>query len=123
MSTQPPIPGVGQIVALRQRLYLVEQSADPVKRGDSTLVRLACLDDDAQGQTLEVLWEKELDQQIPLWRSVGLDSRARLRSTQQIWRLLEHPALELRYLDRSQAPSISLSRRNSPRRLPTRTTT
>ena len=55
MSTQPPIPSVGQIVALRQRLYLVEQSAGPVKHGDSMLVRLACLDDDAQGQTLEVL--------------------------------------------------------------------
>ena len=64
MSTQPPLPTVGQIVALRQRLYLVEQSAAPVKHGDSSLVRLACLDDDAQGQTLEVLWEKELDQQI-----------------------------------------------------------
>ncbi len=64
MSTQIPIPSVGQIVAVRQRLYLVEQSVGPLKPGDSSLVRLACLDDDAQGQTLEVLWEKELDQQI-----------------------------------------------------------
>lgn len=74
MSTHPPVPNVGQIVALRQRLYLVEQSADPVKEGDSTLVRLACLDDDAQGQTLEVLWEKELDQQVlsdEAWDSIA----------------------------------------------------
>jgi hypothetical protein len=74
MSTQPQIPSVGQIVALRQRLYLVEQSAGPIKHGDSTLVRLACLDDDAQGQTLEVLWEKELDQQIlsgEAWDSIA----------------------------------------------------
>lgn len=64
MRTQVPIPDVGQIVAVRQRLYLVEQTVGPVKPGDSSLVRLACLDDDAQGQTLEVLWEKELDRQI-----------------------------------------------------------
>jgi hypothetical protein len=60
MSTQAPIPNIGQIVAVRQRLYLVEQAVAPVKSGDSTLVQLACVDDDAQGQTLEVLWEKEL---------------------------------------------------------------
>jgi superfamily II DNA/RNA helicase len=74
MSTQALIPSVGQIVALRQRLYLVEQSAAPIKHGDSTLVRLACLDDDAQGQILEVLWEKELDQQIlsgEAWDSIA----------------------------------------------------
>ena len=74
MGTQPPIPSTGQIVALRQRLYLVEQCVGPVKGGDSTLVRLACLDDDAQGQTLEVLWEKELDQQIltgEAWDSIA----------------------------------------------------
>lgn len=29
--------------------------------GDSTLVRLSCLDDDAQGHLLEVLWEQEVD--------------------------------------------------------------
>jgi len=74
MSTQPPLPTIGQIVTLRQRLYLVEQSAAPVKQGDSSLIRLACLDDDAQGQTLEVLWEKELDQQIlsgEAWDSIA----------------------------------------------------
>ena len=35
--------------------------ADPP---DSTLVRLSCVDDDNQGQPLEVLWEKELDPQV-----------------------------------------------------------
>ena len=55
------LPDVGQIVAVRQRLYLVEQSIPPVNPGDSALVRLSCVDDDAQGQTLDVLWEIEPD--------------------------------------------------------------
>lgn len=64
MSTQIAIPSVGQVVAVRQRLYLVEGVAGPVKSGDSTLVELSCVDDDAQGQQLEVLWERELDGHI-----------------------------------------------------------
>ena len=32
--------------------------------GDATLVSLSCVDDDAQGQTLDVLWEHELDAEI-----------------------------------------------------------
>ncbi len=74
MSTQVAIPSIGQIVAVRQRLYLVEHAMAPVKAGDSALVRLACVDDDAQGQTLEVLWEKELDRQIlsgEAWASIA----------------------------------------------------
>lgn len=31
---------------------------------ERTLVRLSCVDDDAQGQSLEVLWENELDAEI-----------------------------------------------------------
>ena len=45
----------GQIVRVRSRQYLVE---DVVPRPDSmedTLVRLSCLDDDALGDSLEVL--------------------------------------------------------------------
>src|SRR5262249_44070571 len=41
---------------------------------EGTLVRLACLDDDAQGQSLEVVWELELDTEIldqEIWRSIG----------------------------------------------------
>jgi SNF2 family DNA or RNA helicase len=57
-------PAVGQIVAVRQRLYLVEQSIPPVNPGDSLLVRLSCVDDDAQGQPLEVLWDRELERRI-----------------------------------------------------------
>jgi hypothetical protein len=57
-------PEAGQIVAVRQRLYLVEQALPPVSPGDSTLIRLSCVDDDAQGQPLEVLWDRELDARI-----------------------------------------------------------
>jgi hypothetical protein len=49
-------PRAGLIVGVRQRLYLVEQVVGPVNASDSTLVRLSCVDDDAQGQPLEVLW-------------------------------------------------------------------
>lgn len=58
------VPKSGQIVGVRQRLYLVEDTVDPTVSLDSTLVRLSCVDDDAQGQALEVLWERELDARI-----------------------------------------------------------
>src|ERR1017187_5750 len=64
MKSSGPTPELGQIVAVRQRLYLVEQVVAPVNSGDSTLVRLSCVDDDAQGQPLEVLWEQELDAEV-----------------------------------------------------------
>jgi superfamily II DNA or RNA helicase len=58
----PPQPG--QIVHVRQRLYLVEETVPPPAPGDSTLVHLHCVDDDAQGQALSVLWEREVDPRI-----------------------------------------------------------
>jgi SNF2 family DNA or RNA helicase len=64
MEAHISIPEPGQIVRVRQRLYLVEQVIPPVGRGDSTLATLSCVDDDAQGQQLEVLWERELDGHI-----------------------------------------------------------
>src|SRR5688572_30160827 len=59
---RPPEPG--QIVHVRHRRYLVEEVVPPPERGDATLVRMACVDDDAQGQPLEVLWEREVDAQV-----------------------------------------------------------
>src|SRR4051812_17495156 len=56
-----PRPALGQIARVRQRLYLVEGIADPPNPGDASVVQLSCVDDDAQGQPLEVLWEKEID--------------------------------------------------------------
>jgi hypothetical protein len=54
----PPQPG--DIVSVRTRQYLVEDVA-PGRDGDLTLVRLSCLEDDAQGVELEVSWEAEVD--------------------------------------------------------------
>jgi superfamily II DNA or RNA helicase len=54
----------GRIARVRQRTYLVEEVVQPRRVADSTLVRLSCVDDDNQGQPLEVLWEKELDPTI-----------------------------------------------------------
>ncbi len=54
----------GQIARVRQRTWLVDEIVKPRRVADSTLVRLSCVDDDNQGQPLEVLWEKELDPQI-----------------------------------------------------------
>jgi len=42
-------PQPGQIVRVRSRQYLVDDVAPPPRPGDATLVRLSCLDDDAQG--------------------------------------------------------------------------
>jgi superfamily II DNA or RNA helicase len=56
----PPAPG--DIVRVRSRRYLVESVAAPEPgSGDQTLVRLSCLEDDAEGEPLEVLWEREID--------------------------------------------------------------
>jgi hypothetical protein len=68
------IPAPGQIVQVRQRLYLVEEVVEPTKAEDSTLVRLSCVDDDNQGEPLQVLWQREIDARIitgEAWESVA----------------------------------------------------
>jgi SNF2 family DNA or RNA helicase len=55
---------IGQIVNVRARQYLVESVTPPIHPEGDTLVSLACLNDDAQGQVLEVFWEREIDAQI-----------------------------------------------------------
>jgi hypothetical protein len=65
-------PNIGQIVRLRTRTFIVED-VNPGS-GHGTTVRLACLDDDAQGQELEVVWELEFETQIldsEAWQSLG----------------------------------------------------
>jgi hypothetical protein len=68
------IPAQGQIVRVRERLYLVEESLGRVPPDDSSLVRLSCVDDDNQGQPLEVLWEHEMSPEIltgEAWEAIG----------------------------------------------------
>lgn len=68
MSTRPE---TGDIVRVRTRHYVVEGlSKDPY----GTVVDLACLDDDAQGDRLQAIWELELDTDIitkQAWDSIG----------------------------------------------------
>ena len=66
------LPDAGQVVRVRMRTHLVEQVEQD--SGQGTLVSRACLDDDAQGQQMQVIWELELDRQIldqEAWQSIG----------------------------------------------------
>ena len=64
MSATQQILEVGQIVRVRQRLYLVEGLVPRPRPQDSTLEELSCVEGDAQGQQLGVLWEREPDAAI-----------------------------------------------------------
>lgn len=66
----------GQIARVRSRQYLVEDVVPPLVPGDDTRVRLSCLDDDARGEALEVLWEHEVDAElVSASQGVRLDGR------------------------------------------------
>ena len=74
MLTAVRVPQQGDIVRVRQRQYLVEDVIPGDLAGQSTKVGMACVDDDAQGQQLEVLWEKELDarnESEDAWSQIG----------------------------------------------------
>jgi len=58
------LPEVGELVYLRSRRWLVEELVESTTTGGSSIVRLACADDDAQGQALDVFWDYELDRRI-----------------------------------------------------------
>ena len=62
LPERPPKPG--ELVHVRSRRWLVEEVVDPKRQGQSPVVRLACADDDAQGQSLDVFWDYELDRKI-----------------------------------------------------------
>ena len=65
------IPNPGDIVRVRTRTWLVE-AVEASKSGH--VVRAVCLDDDAQGQPLEILWELEFDTVIldeEAWKAIG----------------------------------------------------
>jgi SNF2 family DNA or RNA helicase len=66
MSVPEPLPQrapeQGELVQVRSRRWLVEEVVE--RTGASPVVRLACADDDAQGEELEVLWDYEPDRHI-----------------------------------------------------------
>ena len=55
------VPTPGDFVEVRTRRWLVE---DVTGGGAQVRARLACIDDDAQGETLEVLWRDEVDASV-----------------------------------------------------------
>jgi ERCC4-related helicase len=52
----------GTLVRVRQRTYLVESVLSA--EGAASVVQLACVDDDAQGQRLDVIWDAETDARV-----------------------------------------------------------
>ena len=67
-------PEQGELVHVRSRRWLVEEIVPARVPGQSPLVRLACADDDNQGQSLDVFWDYELDRQIveeERWRDLA----------------------------------------------------
>jgi ERCC4-related helicase len=62
MLSEAPTLSVGSLVRVRQRTYLVEGVLSV--EGTAPVVKLACVDDDAQGQKLDVIWDAETDARV-----------------------------------------------------------
>jgi hypothetical protein len=71
------LPFPGDIAVVRHRQYLVED-VRPGGPGQQTAVKLVCLDDDAAGRELEVLWERELGARVLKPEDKGLGAIERL---------------------------------------------
>jgi hypothetical protein len=68
------MPSQGSVVQCRSHRWLVEKVEPSEHPEGDTVVRMACLDDDANGQRLEVFWEREVDAQVlgeTTWDTVG----------------------------------------------------
>jgi ERCC4-related helicase len=65
-------PRAGDIAFVRHRQYLVEAVQTPAGPNEATRVDLVCLDDDAQGRPLSVLWELELGAKVMQPEAEGL---------------------------------------------------
>ena len=55
---------MGELVQVRSRRWIVEEVSRSDNPAESPRVRLACVDDDNQGQSLEVFWGYEPDRRI-----------------------------------------------------------
>ncbi len=72
--TAAPLPRPGCVVYCRSHNHLVEEVWPPEEECRDTVVRLACLDDDANGQITEVFWEREVDARNlgqSTWETIG----------------------------------------------------
>jgi len=71
-------PEPGEVVQARHRQWLVERVEPASEPDQATLVRLVCLDDDNQGEPLELLWELELGARALQLAEHGLGTPSRL---------------------------------------------
>ncbi len=71
------LPKPGQVVQARHRQWMVE-AVDPGGDDDSARVSLVCLDDDAPGEALDILWDLEVGARVIDPAAEGLDPRGRL---------------------------------------------
>ena len=58
------LPEVGELVLVRSRRWLIDEIEPAAVPGHSPVITLACADDDAQGQALQVYWDYEPDRLI-----------------------------------------------------------
>ena len=73
ITPQRALPQPGQIVRVRTRTFLVE-AIEGDGRSPESIFSLACLDDDAQGEKLDVVWGLEFDTEIlgsEAWHAIG----------------------------------------------------
>ena len=84
----------------------------------SPRISLACADDDAQGQTLEVYWDFENRPPHPRAGGVERHRRPGLRPAPPFQCVPSHPSLELRHRHRPEPLPGAVSRRHQDRRLP-----
>jgi superfamily II DNA or RNA helicase len=71
LTSHEGVPQPGAVLAARGRQWLVE-SVELGEHRESPLLRLACLDDDAPGRALELLWDLELGARVIEPESGGL---------------------------------------------------
>ncbi len=71
------LPQPGQVVQARHRQWMVE-AVELGRDKDSPCISLVCVDDDAPGETLEILWDLEVGARVIDPAAQGLDSRGRL---------------------------------------------
>lgn len=72
------VPHAGQVLAARGRQWLIESVESGRDYKESPLLRLACLDDDAPGRKLEMLWDLELGARVIEPEAYGLGKPDRL---------------------------------------------
>lgn len=73
----PILPTPGSFVRARHRHWIVEEVVEALGPADSPLVTLSCIEDDAQGESLDVIWNAELDAEViddDLWSRIGGDN-------------------------------------------------